>query len=313
MRRDSIFWLTSLSKPFVCAAAMALVDDGKLALDAPLETLIPAFAAQRLADGSKPRRPIFIRNLMTHTSGLGSSLPDGFQETDYDLAELAEAAAGQNLEFTPGDRWVYGNRGMDVLGRIVELASGQPFHQFVADRIFGPLGAADCFYLTRPECESRMTAAYLGVAGNATRRAGFSRLNACSASPSMGLHGTAGDLARFYQMLLNGGLFEGRRVLSREAVTLMMSNQTGDWDAGFIPGFGYGLGLGVVRIPTGIFRDYSRGSFGHGGRHQIHAWADPEKQLISIILCQHLCPEALVSQQAADLIAMSATVAATAW
>jgi CubicO group peptidase (beta-lactamase class C family) len=283
---------------------MTLVDEGKLSLDDPLERFIPAFGAQRLWDGSTPSAPILIRHIMNHSSGLVDAIPDSFLATDYSLEELVIMGAAQPLAFPPGARWAYGNLGLNALGLIIEILSGSAFHQFIRRRVLEPLGMKDSFFVVPRARAHRIAAAYATVPGGFVREELPHTRPTRFVSPSNGLYSTAPDLARFLQMLLGKGAFAGRRILSPLSAETMVTSNTGDWNAGFIPGSGYGLGCSVITKATGMFQPYSAGTFGHGGYYQTHIWADPTANLVSIVLCQHRCPQP-VSDEVATFIARS--------
>lgn len=300
-QRDTIFAITSLTKSFTCAAAMALVDDGKLALDDPIHRHLPAFREMRLWDGSPVPEPILMRHIMTHSSGLLDALPESFLATDYSLAELVDMGAIQPLAFPPGQRWAYSNLGFNALGRIVEIISGRPFQEFIHRRILKPLGMNDSFFATPGNRASRIAAAYASIDGSLVREELRFSSGSRFVSPSNGLYSTARDLARFWRSMLD------RRILSRESVEAMITSQTGSWSAGFIPGCGYGLGCSVVTQPIGMFDRYSTGTFGHGGFFQTHVWTDPAAKLTAIVLCQHRCIEP-VSDEVATFIARAPSI-----
>jgi CubicO group peptidase (beta-lactamase class C family) len=283
MATDSIFRIASMTKPVTATAIMILADEGKLSIDDPVEKYIPAFANVKYR-GAKPAYPVTIRHLLTHTSGLG-----GRQECEKTLAATADMLAARPLEFQPGQWWDY-SPGMNVCGRIIEVVSGQPYQDYLAERIFRPLGMKDTtFYPTPDQCR-RLAVAYVqnndGPKLVPATGLVIDKPGETAPSPSGGLYSTAGDMFRFYQMILNGGELEGRRIVSAEAVQAMTTVQTGDLKTGFTPGNGWGLGWCIVRQPQGVTGMLSPGTFGHGGAIGTQGWIDPRRQAIFLLMIQ---------------------------
>jgi CubicO group peptidase (beta-lactamase class C family) len=229
-------------------------------------------------------RGLKIRHLLAHTSGLS-----GDQGCQDSLGATANMLAARPFSFQPGERWEY-SPSMNVVGRIVEVASGQPFDEFLRERIFVPLTMNDTTFQPTGDARERMAALYKKsddgkslVPGE--RWAGVGEPG-CVPSPSGGLFSTAGDLGRFYRMILGGGELDGRRIVSAEAVHQMMTVQTGDLAAGFTPGSGWGLGWGIVRAPQEVTGMLSPGSFGHGGAYGTEGWVDPVKRRVFVLLIQ---------------------------
>jgi CubicO group peptidase (beta-lactamase class C family) len=287
MRTNSMFQIMSMTKPITCAAVMTLVDEGRISINDRVERYLPEFKGQKLKSGGAPAHPFTIRDLMTHTSGVVSSSSKGFDRHFHTLAEVVADAAQQPLEFEPGSKWSYSNNGIATLGRVLEVLSGKAYETFMEERIFSPLGMSDTAYWLPAEKISRLATVYTEDHGN---------LNPADADPLRkgwnypmpegGLYSTASDLVRFYQMMLNRGTYAGHRVLSPAAVELMTTVQTGDLKAGFAPGVGYGLGWGIVKDASGVFRYNSIGTYGHGGAYRTYAFVDPKRDLIGIILYQ---------------------------
>ena len=287
MRTSTMFQIMSMTKPITCATVMTLVDEGRISINDPVEKYLPEFKGQKIKDGSTPDHPITIRDLMTHTSGLASGSSKGFVRREHSLAEVVADAAGQPLDFQPGTKWSYSNNGIGTLGRILEVVSGKSYEQFVDERIFKPLAMKDTFYWLPQDKANRLATPYTLDHGTLKVAEGDPlRKGAKYPSPEGGLYSTAADLFRFYQMMLNKGTFGGRRVLSPAAVELMTTVQTGDLKTGFAPGIGYGLGWGIVKDASGMFRYQSIGTYGHGGAYRTYAFVDPHRQLIGIILYQ---------------------------
>lgn len=308
MKTDTIFQIMSMTKPITAVGIMMLMEEGKLALNDPVERHLPEFRgqmviAERNADGSrtlkKPSRPITIRDLMTHTSGMFDALPDGFREhnqrMNMTLAEAVRMFSQQPLEFEPGTQWKYSSPGIGVLGRIIEVASDQPYEQFLADRLFKPLEMKDSFFFPPADKIARIAMVYENKNGKLVRAGDnilggdptLYRKGAKYPAPEWGLYSTAADLASFYQMMLNGGTFQGRRYLSRASVKLMSQVHTGTIaKAGWMGGTGYGLAWEVVNDPQGELMLNSLGTYGHGGAFGTQGWIDPQRDLIRIMLVQ---------------------------
>lgn len=302
MSRESIFQIASMTKPVTGAAVMILADEGLIGLADPVEKHLPEFRG-------KPRKPT-IRDLLTHTSGLGGSAPglaELFQKRDRTLAEAVLVYSQQPLAFEPGTRWQYSNMGIATLGRIVEVVSGKPYEQFLADRIFAPLGMKNTFFFPQPAHYARIAAMYAHDGVKLTR-AEFElyRKGARYPAPEGGLYSTAQDMVAFYQMMLDGGAYGGKRILSKAAVETMTSNHTGDLKAGFAPGFGYGLSWGVVKDNDGLFRMNSVGSYGHGGAWRTYGWIDPAKRLAGAIMQQRQSRDGDMADEFNAIMSMAA-------
>jgi len=291
MRADTIFQIMSMSKPVTGVGIMILAEEGRLALLDPVEKHLPEYRGQTLTDGSKPSHPITIRDLMTHTSGMPGGSPEALKgprgNWDHTLAEVVAIESQMKLESNPGLTWRYSNAGIATLGRIIEVISGQPFEKFMQERIFEPLGMKDTYYFLPPERRSRLAAVYTEEHGALQRfpATGY-REGSKYAAPEGGIYSIAADLAAFYQMMLNRGALNGRRILSRAAVEVMTGLHTGELPAGFAPGMGYGLTWSVVREPAGALRLNSIGAYGHGGAYRTYGWIDPAKDLLGVILYQ---------------------------
>jgi CubicO group peptidase (beta-lactamase class C family) len=279
MRTDDIFWIASMSKPITSVCIAILADDGKLSFDDPLAKHLPEFAG----------RPVTLRHVMTHTSGLGEM---NNRDPHLTLAETSKRMSEQPLRFQPGSRWAYSTAGVDVLGRVVEVASGMPFDAFLQKRVLDPLGMKDTSFWITPEKESRWARPYRWNAqANKLEETTISYLYGTAVMDrgrpplgGAGLFSTAEDVARFYQMMLNQGDLNGRRILKPETVAEMTRQQTGELTAR--PGMPWGLGFCVVEDPTKMAANsaLSPNSFGHGGAFSTQSWADPVKNRIWIVL-----------------------------
>jgi CubicO group peptidase (beta-lactamase class C family) len=283
MRKDSLFAVASMTKPITATAVMILVDDGKVSLDDCVSKYIPEFAHAALKDGP-PQREITVRDVLTHTSGLVGS-----QQNEGSLQATAEILAKRPLGFEPGSKWEY-SPGLTVAGRVVEVASGQPFDEFLQDRLFGPLGMKDTTFVPTADQQQRVARLYKPIADKKSLVATTHWISDVTPdrtpNPSGGLFSTAADTVRFYQMVLNGGELDGKRIVSAKAVAEMTSVQTGDLKTGFTPGNGWGLGWCVVREPQGVSEMLSPGTFGHGGAFGTQGWVDPQRRLIFVLLIQ---------------------------
>ena len=305
MQKDTIFQIMSMTKPFTGAAIMMLAEEGKLRLHDPVEDHLPEFRGQMVVVSEengvrtlrKPSRPITIRDLMTHTSGLGPAAPgigDIMVRMDRTLAEACLIYSQQPLLFEPGTRWMYSNTGIAVLGRIIEVRSGMSFEKFLETRIFQPLGMTDTHVFLPAEKRARLAPVYTVKDGRLVK-AGPDilggdplkfREGAKYSGPEHSLHSTAWDLAQFYQMMLNGGQWNGKRLLSPASVAMMTQVHTGNLTAGHNPGTGFGLTWEVTKDPAGTLTGQSIGTFGHGGAFGTYGWVDPQKQLVGVYLMQ---------------------------
>lgn len=322
MRRDAIFRLASMSKPVTGVAILMLVEEGKVRLTDPVSRFIPGFkdlqvamakavppgGAARGGRGEAPPEPeiytvpaareITVRDLLTHTSGLESSgignrtaaraaprLP-----TDTLATYVPKLAAGP-LDFQPGTVWQYSLlSGMETLGRIVEVASGQTFDQFLKQRLFDPLGMKDTSFVVPAEKQSRLVTLY-------TRRpAGLERIGTPAwldtttlFSGGGGLYSTAEDYIQFAAMLAAGGELNGHRFLSPRTVDRMASNHVGDLFEKTTTGgkgMGFGLSVRVVIDRAQANSALANGSFGWSGAFGTHFWVDRQDQLAGILMIQ---------------------------
>jgi CubicO group peptidase (beta-lactamase class C family) len=242
---------------------------------------------------AQPSRPITLRDLLTHTSGLPGPQPPGFAEFPagrrLTLGEVVMAASQRPLDFEPGSRWSYSRSGIDTLGRVIEVVSGESFDGFLQGRLFGPLGMVDTTFFPTPE-QMKRAAVMDNRKDGALRPVAASKIAPTRGvqypSPAGGLFSTAPDLARLYQMMLNRGTASGRRYLSEASVAEMTRVHTGELKAGFSEGMGFGLGWGVVRTPSGVTEMLSPGTYGHGGGYGTQCWIDPHRGLFTVFLTQ---------------------------
>ncbi len=299
MQPDDIFWIASMTKPLTATCIAMLADEGKLSFDDPLEKFLPEFRRLSLIQERtedhlvivKPPRPITLRDVLTHTSGLGEY---ALTDPHWSLATMSKVFSREPLRFAPGSRWGYSTAGLDALGRVVEVAGGMPFAEFMQKRLLDPLGMKNTTWWISPEQEKRRAHTYLLNAQSrkldeATISYMYGGAVTDPARPPLGgagLFSTAGDLARFYQMLLRGGELSGQSLLKPETVAEMTRKQTGNLPAR--PGMPWGLGFCLIEDPSQMEanRTLSPGTFGHGGAFGTQSWADPTRGLVYVFLIQ---------------------------
>ncbi len=253
MSPSALFRIASMTKPITSIGVMLLADEGKLSVDDPVEKYLPEFQGQMLVVSrsgdtitlKKPPRPITLHDLLTHTSGL-PNYPPGlnklYQSRDRTLAEATLVISQRPLDFEPGSKWSYCNSGIDTLGRIIEVVSGKPYEDFLAERIFQPLGMTDTTFRPTKQQLQRLAALY-DRHDDKLVPVGFVLIGPAKAIkhpiPAGGLYSTGADLARVYQMMLNRGRLGDVRILSEAAVEKTTSLQTGELECGFTPGMGW--------------------------------------------------------------------------
>jgi CubicO group peptidase (beta-lactamase class C family) len=290
MRTDAIFWIASMSKPILATLLLMLQDEGLLSVDDPVEKYLPEYKGLRTVDG-KPAR-ITIRQLLTHTSGMGEITADQARDCRT-LASVIPLYVARPVGFRPGSKWVYCQSGINTGGRIAEVVTGEPLEKLLERRLFAPQGMKDTtFYLTEKQLP-RLAKSYRRTAKGDLEATEIGFLNGKSPksldrfpAANGGLFSTASDYARFCQMVLRGGELDGKRYLKPETVELMTTIQTAGLKTGFTAGNGWGLGWCVVREPQGITAMLSSGTFGHGGAYGTQAWIDPKTKLIYILMVQ---------------------------
>lgn len=312
MRTDAVFRIMSMTKPVIAVSVLMLAEEGKLRLTDPIGQYIPALQTLTVAvpntEGFSPpspaftatapqpgrivaaQRPIMIRDLLSHTSGLMSAgasstypFTVGAGET---LAQVLPRLANIPLDFQPGTRWAYSPQyGFDVLARIVEVASGMPLDRFVEQRIAGPLGMKDTSFY-RDGLQARRPTLYQRVNGALQKVADQPWVNGVYFSGGGGLSSTAEDYLRFALMLANGGELDGARILSRRSVETMTSVFAPDTLPGRNAGEGFGLGVRVVTDPAARNTWLSQGSFGWSGAYNTHFFIDPKEKVIAIFMTQ---------------------------
>ncbi len=300
MRTDDLFWIASMTKPITGTAILMLQDEGKLSVDDAVEKFLPEFKNQMLLVTKtpeavvlkKPSRRITLRDLLTHTSGLTSDAPDTGR--DLMLGERTLAYALQPLTYEPGTKWQYSNPGINTLGRIVEVVSGQNFADFLDTRLFKPLGMKDTTFWPTESQARRVAKAYqpgpenkgLAEVDNYFLKGLPLTARWRTAIPAGGLYSSAADIAKFYQMMLNGGTANGKRHLSAAAHQQLTSTQSGEIKTGFTEGMSWGFGFQVVKQPQGVTAPLAPGTYGHGGAYGTQSWADPKTGTIYILMIQ---------------------------
>lgn len=314
MREDALFRIASQTKALVSVGVMILQEDGRLLISDPVGRYLPEFQKTKVAvprDGGgyevvDAKRPITIRDLLTHTAGIGYGGGPAkelwqkagiqgwyFADRGESISATISRMAALPFDAQPGEHWVYGYA-TDILGAVIERASGLTLDEFLRSRILGPLKMRDThFYLPKPKSDR------LAVVYSAMREEGIERAPAPggmagqgayvdgprkSFSGGAGLVSTALDYARFLQMLLNGGELEGVRILSPKTVELMTVDHLGNRE--FREGLGFGLGFSVVKNLGLTGQPGSVGEFGWGGAYHSTFWVDPQEQLIVVYFTQ---------------------------
>ena len=314
MGADSIFQIYSMTKPITSVAALLLMEEGRLLLDDPVSRFIPQFASMQVLEGddaaSARLRPasrlITVRHLLTHTAGFAAGervkgpAVDRMLEADLDKSQSIEATAisvsALPLANDPGTRFSYDGVSTEVLSRVIEVAAGIPFDEFLRTRLFRPLRMPDTdFTVPRDQRHRIVEMTSTDAAGRLI--AADAKLNAAGSvlkrypSGAGGLYSTAGDYVRFCQMLLNGGELDSVRILGRKTVELMMANHLTQLSPPvneFSDAEGFGLGGYVVLDPARRGLLGSVGQFGWSGAAATWFTIDPQEQLIAILMMQHL-------------------------
>jgi CubicO group peptidase (beta-lactamase class C family) len=302
-----------MSKPVTGAAILMLMEEGKLRLNDPVSQFIPQFRNAKVsvtqertaaAGASQPTpvqfypipatREITIQDLLTHVSGLGSG-PAGNAEIrkigerpGKTLADYIPLLGATPLDFQPGSRWTYSPlAAFDTLGRIVEIASGLSFDQFLRQRIFDPLGMKDIFFLPSENSLTRIPSTYHRAGEALQKTDAINKLfDPGYFSGGGGLMATAEEYAKFGEMLLEGGKLNGKRLLSPTTVELMASVFVPDTIQGRSPGKGFGLSVQVTTDPIAAGQRVSKGSFGWDGAYGTHFWVDPKEKIVGIMMIQ---------------------------
>lgn len=321
---DTIYRLYSMTKPVASVVAMMLYEEGRLQLSDPVSKYLPAFAAQQVYAGgtpaapvtTPPRRPVTIRDLMTHTAGFSYSFLeqhpvdqiyrnlglDTFTWKD-DLAAFADQVAAVPLQFSPGERWCY-SVATDILGRVIEVIEGRTLDHVFEARVFAPLGMVDTGFHVPPEKADRLAANYVREAETGALQeydpagagSSFTKVPALL-SAGGGLVSTFADYLKFCRMLLGGGILDGVRLLSPMTVDYMSKNhlpggrtisEMGDqtFSETRMEGAGFGLGFTTTTDPVMQQQVGSAGSLSWGGMASTFFWIDPAQDMIVIQMTQ---------------------------
>jgi CubicO group peptidase (beta-lactamase class C family) len=315
MREDAIFRIASQTKALVSVGVMILQEDGRLLISDPVGKYLPEFRETTVAaakDGGgyeivKAKRAISIRDLLTHTAGVGYGRGLArerweaagitgwyFADRNEPVGATISRMAALPFDAQPGERWVYGYS-TDILGALIEKVSGETLDAFLQSRILAPLGMKDTHFYLPESKRDRLAVVYTGQASGGLDRApdpggmvgqgAYVKGPRKSYSGGAGLLSTAIDYARFLQMLLNGGELGGTRVISRKSVELMTVDHVGNRNFGR-PGEGFGLGFSVVEDLGARGLPGSVGEFGWGGAYHSTYWVDPKEQLVVVYFTQ---------------------------
>jgi CubicO group peptidase (beta-lactamase class C family) len=325
MQNDAIFRIASQTKAITSTAIMILQEEGKLLISDPVGKYLPEFTQTTVAEPKegggynvvKAKRPITLRDLLTHTAGIGYGsgvAADKWKEAGIQawyfadriepVAVTISRMASLPMDAQPGEKFVYGYN-TDILGAVVEKASGKPLDEFITSRILVPLGMNDTYFYLPKEKSNRLTAVYGAYPDKAIERS--SELGGRMAqgdyvngprksfSGGAGLLSTASDYAKFLQMTLNGGILNGNRILSPKTIELMTVNHTGKITSG--PGQGFGLGFSVL-LDLGEFgMPGSTGDYGWGGAYGSVYWVDKKEDLV-VVYFKQLMPTNGLDDQA---------------
>lgn len=317
MTTDSVFWIASMTKAITSVAAMQLVEQGKLHLDQPLKRLLPQIEDIKVMEGvdkdgqpvlREPKTPITLRHLLTHTAGFTYHF---FHEDTIkyiqsrnlpDITECKNESLMTALAFDPGEAWEYGIN-LDWVGKAIEAVSGQNLRDYFIENIFTPLEMTDTDFLLQPKMSSRLVGMHA--------RGEEEKLTAIpfeiTQEPEFfmgggGLYSTAGDYMKFLTMILNGGIFNGKRLLEKETIQEMSKNQIGDLDVTALKSanpaltndyeafpemtkkWGIGFMITTEDAPTGR----KAGSLSWAGLANTFFWIDPVSRITVVVLTQIL-------------------------
>jgi CubicO group peptidase (beta-lactamase class C family) len=310
MTEDTIFAIASMTKPITCVAVMTLVEQGKIGLDDPVARYLPEFNDVRVLGDAKDdtaaefatvaaKRPVTIRDLLSHTSGISYGLMAGADRLGQayakagigdqafkKIAEMVERLAKAPLAHQPGEGWTYGYS-HDVLGRLIEVVSGESLDAYLQERILAPLDMRDTFFNVPESKRARVATIYRAEAGKLTA------LTTRYGSPTFfsgggGLYSTARDYTRFSQMLLNKGELGGVRILKPEMIAEMTTNQIGKHTS--LGGTKYGLGFGLLFEPPGGDGKAVLNRYFWYGLFSTNFWIEPRHEVVAVIMTQLLPP-----------------------
>lgn len=312
LQKDAIVRLASQTKAITSTAVMMLYEDGKLLLDDPISKYIPAFKAAKVLDKFNEadttyttvpaKREVTIRDLLTHTSGIGyagigtkeanaiyakNNIPGGIGTPNAKLTDAINALAKLPLMHQPAEKWTYGLN-TDVLGYLVEVISGQTLDVFFQEKIFKTLGMTDTYFYLPEAKFNRLPFVYTEDKNKNSIKAidvyqNFAQQKGTYFSGGAGLSGTALDYAKFLQMMLNGGKFNNTQLLSPAIVRMMTTNQIGNLSVGYRK---FGLGFALTTEQEAARVPLSEGSFEWGGIFGTSYWADPKEKIIGLLMTQ---------------------------
>lgn len=312
MKEDAIFRIASQTKAITSVAVMMLFEEGRLLLDDPVSRYIPSFAKSVVVDKFNQsdttyttvpaKREITIRDLLTHTSGIDyggigtttfkaiygkAGIGSGLGDVTAPLNEVINKLGTMPLAHQPGERFTYGLN-TDVLGRIVEVISGTTLDKFFSERIFRPLGMNDTYFYLPSQKQSRLVTVYtLDEQQHVIRmdrpNVNYPNTNGVYLSGGAGLSSTINDYGIFLQMLLNKGIYNGKRLLAPRTVELMTMNQIGDLNVGNDK---FGLGFQITTERGSARVGLSKGSFAWGGYYGTTYWVDPQERLVCLLFIQ---------------------------
>lgn len=292
MPKDALFDLASMTKPVTVAAALMLLEEGRITLSDSIGEYLPEFRNLKIEESPGTLRavssPVTVQHLFTHTSGVfdGRSRAQKFESPT--LADYMKIVAQKPLRYQPGSTWLYGDS-HDVLGYLVQQVSQTPLDRYIQERILSPLGMNDTWYWPPEETNSRR--AILVVNGKDDPQS-LSRVPPETAKAktfiggASGLYSTAADYWRFAQMLANGGELNGKRILGPKTIAWMAQNHIGEMPSFRTPGTRFGLGMAVVTDPGASGLPYSKGTYYWSGSQGTVFWVDPAEQLVGVLMVQ---------------------------
>lgn len=306
MSPDAIFWIASMTKSVNATAVMILVDEGKLALDEPASKWLPDLGKVKLANGQPPARPITLRDLLSHTAGITfpkRAPTDGAMSLKTYVASLVKTP----LSFEPGSAYEYGF-GPTIAGRIVEIAGGMKYDQFLTRRILAPLGMKDTMFNPDEAHRARIARTYKMDEETHELVPGYNPFVTSDVTvkhmvePSGGLFSTAADMGRFYAMIANRGELDGVRIVSAKSVAEMTrAHHAGGKE------LNYGLGWQCNTEAQRVCPAMPVGSFGHGGAFATNGWIDPAHKIVTVFMVQNvLVPDSGKPRDAFQHAVMSA-------